>query len=230
MNTKKLNNNNLSSSNSKSDNWTNKYNFLITNQDNFSKKYYQKILAYDLILKQNYTTVMEIPRIEKIVLNTTSKIFINDKKIILFTLAALELISGQKPQLNYARKSIANFKLRQHQILGCKVVLRQSLMYSFLDKLSKIIFPRIRDYSKKKFITQNNPNNQVTVYKNMFLLPYHKLKKKSTYSLGFQNMMIFPELENNFELVDSFKGMNITFVLSNSNQSPLVLSGFQLPH
>ena len=213
MNTKKLNNQNPSSEKLKDN-----YNFLLINQNNLSKKYYQNIVAYDLILKQNHKSIMHLARMEKIVLNTSSKTYVSDKKYILFTLAALELLSGQKPQLTYARKSVANFKVRQHQIIGCKVVLQQNSMYTFLDKLSKIIFPRIRDYSKKKSIIQTN--------KKTFLL-----NRLSTYSLGFQNMMIFPELENHYELVDNFRGMNLTFVLSNSNKNTnsLLLSAFQLP-
>lgn len=213
MNTKKLNNQNPSSEKLKDN-----YNFLLINQNNLSKKYYQNIVVYDLILKQNHKSIMRLARMEKIVLNTSSKTYVSDKKYILFTLAALELLSGQKPQLTYARKSVANFKVRQHQIIGCKVVLQQNSMYTFLDKLSKIIFPRIRDYSKKKSIIQTN--------KKTFLL-----NRLSTYSLGFQNMMIFPELENHYELIDNFRGMNLTFVLLNSNKNTnsLLLSAFQLP-
>ena len=217
MNKKKLNNLELPSK---------KTQFLLQNRDNFSKKYYENIIAYDLLLKQNYSSIMQLPCIEKIILNTTSKVYVNDKKYIFLSLAALELISGQKAQLTYARNSIANFKIREHQIIGCKVVLRDNQMYTFLDKLSKIIFPRIREYSKKKSITNLN---QSTVYRTN--LHYEKKLKLSAHSFGFQNMMIFPELENHFELVTQFRGMNCTFVLSNCNKtSPLLLlSAFQLP-
>jgi large subunit ribosomal protein L5 len=184
--------------------------------ENSTKKWAQEILIYDFLLKQNYTTIMQLPRLDKIVLNTTSKIYVNDKKHILNTLAALELISGQKPQLTLARKSVANFKVRQDQILGCKVVLRENLMYAFLDKLSKIVFPRIREFS------DNLSSNSRLLQLN---------KKASTF--GFQNLMLFPELEKHYELVDAFRGMNITFVLKNANQKStnlsLILSGYQLP-
>lgn len=224
MNTKKIKNNEISAKFlNLSAPITFNCKFSVTNQENLSKKYYQNILVYDLILKQNYTSIMQLPRVEKIVLNTTSKNYINDKKLILFTLAGLKLISGQKPELNYTRKSIANFKIRQHQLIGCKVVLRKKGMYSFLDKLSKIIFPRIRDYSKN--------NTKKPVYQDHSSTFSGKRIKLSTYTFGFKNMMIFPELENNFELVDNFNGMNCTFVFSNCNQknSILVCSGFQLP-
>jgi large subunit ribosomal protein L5 len=198
-----------------------KSSFFVTNQENSSKKHYQHIIIYDLILKNNYTTVMQLPRVEQIILNTTSKNYLNDKKLILFTLTALECISGQKPQLTYAQKSIANFKIRQSQLLGCKLVLCNHLMYNFLEKLSKLIFPRIRDYSKKK--QQQLNSNDFSIISNK--------QNKSLHNFGFHNLMIFPELENNFELVTSFNGMNLTFVFSNSDKKTrkLLLSGFQMP-
>lgn len=212
---------------------------------NLSKNYYEKVLMYDLILKQNYTNIMQLPRIEKIVLNTTSKNYVNDKKYILFTLAALELLSGQKPQLTYAKKSVANFKIRQHQILGCKVVLRKNLMYIFLEKFSRIILPRIRDSAKKNYMTQINQNVDLSNFqKKKFFGPYStqsKSKKVIAYTFGLKNLMMFPELENHFELVENFRGMNLTFVLSacptekfrnqtdNSTELLLILSGLQIP-
>jgi large subunit ribosomal protein L5 len=190
----------------------------ISTRKSLSKKYYQDILIFDLILKQNVTTVMQLPSVEKIVLNTTSKNYVNDKKFINSTLGALELLSGQNVQLTHSRKSIANFKIRQDQIVGCKVVLGENLMYDFLDKLSKVIFPRIRDYSKNNSLFQTNRN-------------YPEKCSKIAYNFGFQNMMIFPELENHYDLVEIFRGMNCTFVLSNCTPktSLLLLSGFQLP-
>ena len=231
MNTKKSN---LLFSKSELFGTISKHNYLLINQNNLSKKYYQNILAYDLILKQNYKNIMQLTRIEKILLNTTSKNYVNDKKFILFTLAALELLSGQKPKLTYARKSIANFKIRQHQILGCKVVLGKNLMYAFLDKLSRIIFPRIRDFTKKKM----NLESKQTFLSIKKKIPTKSYKLKA-YTYGFKNLMLFPELENHFQLVENFRGMNLTFVLSGStdkihcnNSSKeliLILSGFQLP-
>lgn len=191
--------------------------FTIWNQSNSTKKYYENIIAADLLLKQNYKTIMQLPKIHKIVLNTTSKIYVNDKKHILLTLAALEFISGQKPQLTTARQSVSNFKIRQNQILGCKLSLSESVMYSFLEKLSKIVFPKIRDFSKNSKFDNS--------------IQYSSSSKTSTVNLGFQNMMIFPELENHYELVESFRGMNMSFILKDSTPKTclLVLSGFQLP-
>lgn len=206
----------------------------LLNQNILSKNYYQKIITHDLILKQNFTNIMQLPCLDKIILNTSSKNYVNEKKNVIFTLAALELISGQKAQLTYAKKSVANFKIRQHQILGCKVVLRENLMYVFLEKLSRVILPRIRDEIKK-----------IDSVKSTRLFVNKKQVKKSsklvTYSFGVNNLMIFPELENHFELVENFKGMNLCFVLKNSSNknclssikksrdSLLLLSGFQIP-
>lgn len=240
MNTKKSN---LLFSKSEFFGTISKHNYLLINQNNLSKKYYQNILAYDLILKQNYKNIMQLTRLEKILLNTTSKNYVHDKKFILFTLVALELLSGQKPKLTYARKSIANFKIRQHQILGCKVVLGKNLMYPFLDKLSRIIFPRIRDGSNffkkigktKKKMTLESKQTFLSIKKKTPTKSY-KLK---AYTYGLKNLMLFPELENHYQLVEIFRGMNLTFVLSgstnklNSNltekSKELILSGFQLP-
>lgn len=200
-------------------------------KNHLSKTYYQKILTYDLILKQNFSNIMQLPRVDQIILNTTSKNYVNEKKNLVFTLAALELISGQKPQLTYARKSVANFKIRQHQILGCKVLLRENLMYAFLEKFSRILLPHLRDYTQKNqknFLIRQNQAN--------------KSKKLQAYTLGLKNLMIFPELENHFELVEHFRGMNITFILSNCSSKRnfiqtensanllLLLSGFQIPY
>jgi large subunit ribosomal protein L5 len=192
---------------------------------NLSQSYYQKILAPDMILKQNYRNIMEIPRLEKLILNTTSKKFLYDKKLIVFTLAALELISGQKPKCTFAHNSIANFKIRQHQILGCQSVLRKHTMYNFLDKISIMIFPRVRDLVINKKGQHKNENPLV------FQKFRHKQKRVTTQNIGIQNPMIFPELEKNYDLIEGFQGMNCTFVLSHSRQkaSSILLSGFQIP-
>ncbi len=187
------------------------------NRDSLSKKYYQHVVAYDLLLKQNYETIMQLPRLDKIVLNTTSKLYSSDKKYILFTLAALELISGQKPQLTFARKSIANFKIREAQILGCQAILHQNQMYNFLDKLCKIILPRIRETAEKKSLVQSQQ--------------FQKSNQLVAWSFGLKTLLLFPELETHYDLVETFRGMDVTFVCSNATQktSRLLLSALQLP-
>lgn len=188
-----------------------------TNRNSLSKKYYRDIISYDLLLKQNYETIMQLPCLDKIVLNTTSKLYSSDKKYIFFTLAALELISSQKPQLTFARKSIANFKIREAQILGCQVVLHQNQMYNLLDKLCKIVLPRIRENNEKKSIGLH--------------FKYQRAHQLATWSFGLKTLLIFPELETHYDLVDNFRGMDVTFVCSNVTQktSRLLFSGLQLP-
>ncbi len=212
-----------------------------------SQKYYQNILAPDMILKQNYTSIMEIPRLEKLVFNTTSKKLVFDKKLIVFTLAALELISGQKPKTTYAQKSISNFKIRQHQILGCQSVLRKNAMYSFLDKMSLMILPQLLSPFSHKLKTrkpgiQHLETNQMSLenelngqHKKENSLVFRRFirrhRRTAAHNVGIPNPMIFPELEKNYDWIESFQGLNCTFVLSHSHQkaSSILLSGFQIP-
>jgi large subunit ribosomal protein L5 len=175
-----------------------------------AQKYYQQIICEDLLLKQNYNNIMELPSINKINLNTTSRLFVQDKKYILPAIVALEFITGQKIKYTLAKKSIATFKIRQNQILGCVVTLRNKYMYNFLYKFLLVIAPRLRDFSG--VITKNRGNID-------------------NFTLGIHNLMIFPELENHFELFDMCKGLNITFGIStkNINDTLLLYSAFQIP-
>ena len=184
--------------------------------------YYKSIIAYDLIIKQNYTSVMQLARLDKIVLNTTSKL--TDKNFMVMTLSALELLSGQKAKLTYARKSIANFKIREHQLIGCHVILRKALMYNLLYKLCKMIFSSSRDSKKSQLAKKLKPLIPTTNTTTTTL-------RIAAHSIGLTNLLIFPELETNYDIVQGFHGMTVTFVFSHSTtiQSSLVLSGFQVP-
>jgi large subunit ribosomal protein L5 len=155
-------------------------------------KFYRKIICSDLILKQNYTNIMELPSIHKIVLNTSSKLYVLDKKNIIPALAALELITGQQAKMTYAKKSIASFKIRQHQLLGCQVTLQNQRMYFFLEKFFSVVLPRIRDFSG---------------------IPVLGIRRNTTFSLGITQLMIFPELENHFEIFQFLRGININLVI-----------------
>ena len=176
-----------------------------------SLKYYQQIICQDLILKQSYSNVMELPSINKINLNTTSSLFVQDKKFILPALVALELITGQKIKYTSAKKSIASFKIRQNQVLGCKITLRNQYMYNFLSKFIVITAPRLRDFSG--------------------ILANDSSACSSYFTIGIKNLMIFPELENHFELFETCRGLNITFGISSkkANDALLLFSGFQIP-
>jgi large subunit ribosomal protein L5 len=189
-------------------------------------KYYKNIICTDLLLKQNLATIMQLAKLEKINLTATSKIIINDKKQILFQLAALELLCGQKLSWTSAHKSIAGFKVRQNQLIGCKLTVRKNNMFSLFEKLVTVILPRIRDFRglKKNFIE--------------YLKEEKNYKKKRTsrqpitsYSLGFDKLLVSPELENYFEFFDKLTGFNSNIVIKSkyTSQSLLLLSGFQFP-
>ena len=139
----------------------------------------------------SYANSMEIPKIEKIILNMGLGEAINDNKIMDEAVKELETISGQKPIITRAKKSIAAFKLREGMPVGCTVTLRQSRMYDFYSKLVNIALPRVRDFlgvSPKGFDGRGN------------------------YTLGIKEQIIFPEID--YDKVNRVKGMNVTIVTS----------------
>ncbi|BEI31772.1 ribosomal protein L5 (mitochondrion) [Bryopsis sp. KO-2023] len=125
----------------------------------------------------------------KLVLNTSSKSVVRDKKFLIPLLAALELLSGRRPKRTYAKKSVANFQVRKRQCIGCKVTLRGNKMYQFLEKCRITLLPRLRDF-------QRFPSCSVGCQKSL--------------NFGIDNILIFPELENHFELFEQVKGINIS--------------------
>jgi len=172
--------------------------------------YYNHIILQDMLLKQNYTTIFELPKVKKITLHTTSKQYLNDKKNIIPALLSLELITGQKPTLTYAKKAIAIFKLRKDQILGCKVTLRNQSLFGFLDRFVTIVLPRLRDFSginRKSVDTSGN------------------------FSLGLDNILVFTELENHYEYFESLRGIDINISITAKNREDIFLlcSAVQLP-
>lgn len=175
------------------------------------QKYYKEIICYDLLLKENYNNILELPKFNKITINTTSKQYLQDKKSIIAILLAIELITGQKAKLTYAKKSIAGFKLRQGQTLGCKNTLRNIKMYEFLELFVTIILPKLRDFSG---------------------ISKKQMEKFGNFSIGLNNLMFFPVLENNFEIFQIIKGINFNFVLNTKSkqQALLLYTSFQLPN
>ena len=136
------------------------------------EKYVNEIVP-SLIKKHNYTTIMEVPKLEKIVINMGVGDATGNSKLMEAAVKDLELISGQKPVITKARKSIAGFKLREGQSIGCKVTLRGNNMYNFMDKLVSIGLPRVRDFrgvSNKAFDGRGN------------------------YTLGIKEQLIFSEI------------------------------------
>lgn len=137
----------------------------------------------------SYTNVMEIPRLQKIVVNMGLGEAIQNSKILDAAAREMETITGQKPVITRAKKSIANFKLREGMPIGCAVTLRREIMWEFFDRFITFALPRVRDFkgvSRKGFDGRGN------------------------YSLGVREQIIFPEIE--YDKVEKVKGMNITFV------------------
>jgi large subunit ribosomal protein L5 len=183
--------------------------FLDTNTT-IIQRYYQQVVCEDLLLKQSFNKILELVKLKKITINASSKLVVKDKKYIIPSLLSLELITGQKSQLKGAKKSIATFKIREKQLIGSKSTLRKKKLFIFFDKVTKIIFPRLREFhgfSKKSFDVNGN------------------------YSMGIRNLLFFNELENFFEFFDFLAGIDITFssTATNKNQSCLFFSAFQLP-
>ncbi|GMK41047.1 50S ribosomal protein L5 [Paenibacillus sp. PR3] len=142
-----------------------------------------------LMQKFNYTTVMQVPKIEKVVINMGVGEATANSKVLDVAVAELQLIAGQKPVITRAKKSIAGFKLRENMPIGAKVTLRGERMYYFLDKLFNITLPRVRDFrgvSTKAFDGRGN------------------------YTLGLKEQVIFPEIE--YDKVDKVRGMDIVIV------------------
>ncbi|MBT0654466.1 50S ribosomal protein L5 [Geomobilimonas luticola] len=153
------------------------------------KELYNKEMVPQLMKDFNYKNVMEVPKIEKIVINMGLGEAIQNVKILDSAADELSVISGQKPVITKAKKSIASFKLRQGMPIGCMVTLRKDRMYEFLDRLVNVALPRVRDFkgvSAKGFDGKGN------------------------YSLGIKEQLIFPEI--NYDKVDKIKGMNISIV------------------
>ncbi len=134
---------------------------------------------------------MQVPKIEKVVINMGVGEAKDNPKVLESAVSDLQIIAGQKPVLTRAKKSVANFKIRENMALGCKVTLRKTNMYEFVDKLVSIALPRVRDFrgvSAKAFDGRGN------------------------YSLGIKEQLIFPEIE--YDKVDKVRGMDIIFVTS----------------
>ena len=169
---------------------------------------YQKEVAPALKKEFGYKSVMQVPRIEKIVLNMGVGEAVADKKIMDNAVGDMQKIAGQKPLVTKSRKSIATFKIREGYPIGCKVTLRGARMYEFLDRLVNIAMPRIRDFrgiSGKSFDGRGN------------------------YNMGVKEQIIFPEIE--YDKIDAIRGMNITIstTAKTDAEGRALLSAFKFP-
>jgi len=153
------------------------------------KDYYSKTVVPALIKEFKYKNPMQVPKMEKIVINMGLGEAIQNVKIIDGAVQELAAITGQKPIINKAKKSIATFKLRQGMPIGCSVTLRKNNMYEFFDRLVNAALPKVRDF---RGISPN------------------AFDSRGNFSIGLQEQIIFPEIE--YDKVEKVKGMNITIV------------------
>ena len=175
---------------------------------NSLKEQYKKEIIPSLTEKYKYTTVMAVPKLEKIVVNMGVGDATLNSKLLEAAVSDLEKITGQTPVITKAKKSIAGFKLREGQAIGCKVTLRGEVMYTFLEKLIKVVLPRTRDFrviSNKAFDGRGN------------------------YTLGIKEQTTFPEIV--YDEVVKVRGMDIVFVTTaKTNEEALdLLKGFGMP-
>ncbi|GAA0116384.1 50S ribosomal protein L5 [Clostridium senegalense] len=150
---------------------------------------YNKEVVQAMMEKFGYKNIMEVPKLEKIVLNMGIGEAKDNSKVLESAVADMELITGQKAILTKAKKSVANFKIRENMPIGCKVTLRREKMYEFADKLINVTLPRIRDFRG---------------------VPSKSFDGRGNYALGIKEQLIFPEVE--YDKIDKVRGMDIIFV------------------
>lgn len=171
------------------------------------KQYYRDTIVKELTQQYSYENPMQVPKITKIVLNIGSGEF-SDKKVLDNAMGDLEKITGQKPVVTLARKSVAGFKIREGWPVGCKVTLRGDRMYEFLDRLVNISIPRIRDFRGL------NPR---------------AFDGRGNYALGVSEQIIFPEID--YDKIDKIRGMDITITTTarTNDEGRALLRAFNFP-
>jgi len=171
-------------------------------------EHYKQKVVPQLMEQFSYANVMQVPKITKITLNMGVGEAVGDKKVMDHAMSDLQKIAGQKGVVTKARKSIANFKIREGWPIGCKVTLRRERMYEFLDRLINVSIPRVRDFrglSPKAFDGRGN------------------------YSVGVREQIVFPEID--YDQVDALRGMNITITTSarTDEEGKALLAAFSFP-
>ena len=169
---------------------------------------YRESIVPSLRERFGYTSVMQVPRVEKVTLNMGVGEAVGDRKILDKAVSDMRLISGQKPVVTLARKSVAAFNIREGWPIGCKTTLRRDRMYEFLDRLINIAIPRTRDFrgfSPRAFDGRGN------------------------YSLGIREQIIFPEID--YDKTDAIRGLDVTITTSAStdDEALALLAGFKFP-
>lgn len=172
------------------------------------REHYETVVRKSLQEKFEYTNPMEVPRITKIVINMGVGEAAQDRKKIEGALTDMTAIAGQKPIVTKAKKSIAGFKLRDGMVVGCKVTLRRSRMYEFLDRFITIALPRVRDFRG---------------------VPPQGFDGQGNYNMGLKEQIIFPEIE--YDQVDAIRGMDIAICTTakTNEECRALLEGFQMP-
>ena len=169
---------------------------------------YESEIAPAMIKKFNYANSMQVPKLEKVIVNMGVGEAKENAKLLESAVSDMQIITGQKPVLTKAKKSIANFKLREGMNIGCKVTLRGEKMYEFVDRLINLALPRVRDFRGV------NPN---------------AFDGRGNYALGIKEQLIFPEIE--YDKVDKVRGMDVIFVTTaNSDEEAReLLTLFNMP-
>jgi len=172
------------------------------------QEHYQNVVRAALTKEFNYKNPMEVPRLDKIVINMGVGEAAQDQKKLQAAASDLTAIAGQKPLITKSRKSIANFKLRENLAIGCKVTLRRERMYEFLDRLVSVALPRVRDFrgvSARSFDGRGN------------------------YALGLKEQIVFPEID--YDKMDSVRGMDIVICTTAKTdaEAKALLKGFDMP-
>ena len=173
----------------------------------FQEIYESKVRAA-LMAEFGYKNPLEVPRLDKIVINIGVGEAVQDSKKVDAAVRDLTLIAGQKPVVTRAKKSIATFKLRENMPVGCKVTLRRKQMYEFLDRLITIALPRVRDFRGVKGNSFDGNGN---------------------YALGLKEQLVFPEID--YDKVDAMRGMDIVICTTakTDEEAKALLKGFQMP-
>jgi large subunit ribosomal protein L5 len=172
------------------------------------QQHYREQVVGDLMQRFGYSSIMQVPKIEKITLNMGVGEAIADKKVMDHAVGDLRLIAGRQPIVTRARKSVAAFKVREGWPIGCKLTLRREMMYEFLDRLINIAIPRIRDFrglNPKAFDGRGN------------------------FSMGVREQIIFPEID--YDKVDALRGLDITITTSarSDEEGRALLEAFKFP-
>ncbi|WP_114394411.1 50S ribosomal protein L5 [Oleisolibacter albus] len=172
------------------------------------KEHYEKVVRTKLKAEFNYANDMEVPRLEKIVINMGVGEAAGDSKKINAAVAEMAAITGQKPVVTKARKSIAQFKLREGMPIGCKVTLRRDRMYEFLDRLVTIALPRVRDFRG---------------------IPGNSFDGRGNYAMGLKEQIIFPEID--YDKIEDIRGMDIIIVTTakTDKEAKSLLKAFDMP-